>query len=199
MKKNLIKNLAQKIARTLLKICAITYKKEPYKWASGMLMRIYSDNRMLLNNYQHRWRTAQGFKELLKGKEFDYLLGIPTVGIAPAASLAQLMDKHLLVNMGEYFIDYPNDLWGNKLNKETRWVSAMKAMLTDNNINIIVTYGTEMIPYGVQLANITKLPFAYLRNNLRIMVKANKLKVYYLKVLFLLLFLMEINPQKLKY
>ena len=164
--KNTIQKLAQKIARTLMYIGAIKYKKDgnPYKWASGMLMRMYNDNRLLLGSYKHRWRIAMGFKYLLSGKNIDHVLGISTAGIAPAATLAQLMGKGLLINTGEKFLLYDSNLWQeflyDNINKKENGLIKFRGKYT-----IIMVYGTEIIPYGVQLANILKLPFAYIRKN----------------------------------
>jgi len=164
--KNTIQKLAQKIARTLLHIGAIKYKKDgnPYKWASGMLMRMYNDNRLLLGSYKHRWRIAMGFKNILKNQNVNihHVLGISTAGIAPAATLAQLMGKGLLINTGEKFLLYDSNLWQkflyDNVNKKENGLIKFREKYT-----IIMVYGTEIIPYGVQLANILKLPFAYIR------------------------------------
>lgn len=159
--KKLVSNwLARKIARTMLFIKATTFKKlteEPYKWACGMSMRIYNDNRMMLGNFKHRLRIARGFIKLIheEGIHPDFIIGTMTSGIAPAASVAQFLKKKLLINYkGEYFIFEPK-LW----NKEVLKVFENEG----NNPNLIISTSPFAIPHGVQYANKLGIGFAYTR------------------------------------
>ncbi len=152
--------LAGKIARTMLLIKATTFKKlteEPYKWACGMLMRIYNDNRMMLGNYKHRMRIAQGFINLIEKRkiEFSYLIGTVTSGIAPAATVAQLMNKKLLINhKGDYFV------YSEKLCDE---LILEKIRKQNSQPNLVISTSPFVIPHGVQYANELKIGFAYTR------------------------------------
>ena len=147
--------LAIKIARTMLLIKATTYRKEAYKWASGMLMHIYNDNRMMLGNYWHRIRIAKGFIEKFKQYNVapDYILGTSMSGIAPATSVAQMMDKKLLINQNGNFYLYETDLMEKYHLK----------MIANGKVDAIVSIDAMMIPHGVQYANKLKVGFAYMR------------------------------------
>ena len=159
MKKFLSKDwLARKIARTMLLIKATTFKKlneEPYKWACGMMMRIYNDNRMMLGNYMHRMRVAKGFVDLIYWKKIkpDFIIGTMTSGIAPATSVAQLMKKKLLVHNEEVYLVYNSQLW------DKDYVKNLKSYSPD----LIIASSSTTIPIGVQYANELKVGFAYVR------------------------------------
>jgi orotate phosphoribosyltransferase len=141
----------------MLLIKATTFKKlkeEPYKWACGMSMRIYNDNRMLLGNFNHRKMIADGFINLIKQKNIhpDFIIGTVTSGIAPAASVAQFLGKKLLINHeGNYFL-YPAILYEKKLVKQFK-----------NYCDIVITNSPMAIPYGIQYANQLGVSFAYMR------------------------------------
>ena len=160
------KNLARVIARTMLFIKATTYREEPYKWASGMMMHIYNDNRMMLGLFSHRWRVAQGFVAKIRGLNIfvDYILGTSMSGIAPATSVAQIMKKQLLINDGGKFYLYEENL----LDKKTlhfAWFKILLKKTAEKKLDYaIVTTSPLAIPYGVQYANKLKVGFAYIRN-----------------------------------
>ncbi len=162
-----LKSLARILGRTMLLIKATTYRSEPYKWASGMLMHIYNDNRMMLGVYSHRWRIAAGFAELIKGHKVSptYILGTSTAGIAPATSVAQYMKKKMLINEGGKFYLYEEGL----LKSETfkyQWFKEFSTIKPgDRSRYAIVTTSPLAIPYGVQYANEFKVGFAYVRKN----------------------------------
>lgn len=146
----------------MLYIKATSYRKLPkpaYKWASGMLMRIYNDNRMMLHYYSHRMRIGVGFRELIKllvktaENHVLHILGTSTSGIAPAATVAQLMKKKLLINHKGKFYIYENDLCSRNL------IGLIKSWKPD----AIVSTTPFAIPYGVQYANALKTGFAYIR------------------------------------
>lgn len=147
--------LGKKIAQAMLNIGATTYRNEPYKWASGMLMHVYNDNRMLLGNYRHRLYVTLGFAHKVGRSALppDYILGTSMSGIAPAASLSQHMDLPLLIRDGSLFFLYEPDLMDVELREEIR----------SANVDAIVSFGPKLIPYGVQYANEAKTGFAYVR------------------------------------
>ena len=149
--------LARKIARAMLQIGATVYKsllEEPYKWACGMYMRIYNDNRMLLADYQHRMLVAKGFIKTIieKGVNPNFIIGTMTSGIAPATSVAQLLKKELLINYESSYFVYPQKLWDQKTLEQIR-----------GSAEIIITNSPLAIPYGIQYANELSMPFAYMR------------------------------------
>ena len=71
-------NFSKEIAKVSLETGAIRLEPEnPFLWASGYLMPIYNDNRLLLGNAKHRQLIAEGFQEIIKSKkiEFDVVAG----------------------------------------------------------------------------------------------------------------------------
>jgi orotate phosphoribosyltransferase len=148
----------------MLFLKATSYRKppaEPYTWASGMKMRIYNDNRMMLGCYKHRIRISFGFRALInllikpskKNSDDLYILGTSMAGIAPAASVAQLMNKKMLINHNDQFYLFESNL----VNKKTL------GQMRSENADAIVSTIPFAIPYGVQYANKLKIGFAYIR------------------------------------
>lgn len=153
--------LAKKLARTMLFIKATTYRnpsEKPYIWACGMPMWIYNDNRMMLSNFKHRMRIALGFKHIIQEKNInpDYIIGTMTAGIAPAASVAQIMNKKLLINYNGNYLIYKEQLWKKNV------LRVMKNEMSD--FNIVLATSPFAIPHGVQYANKLKVGFAYIRS-----------------------------------
>ena len=92
-------NIAKEIARISLDTGAIKLNpKNPFLWASGYRMPIYNDNRLLLGNSKHRQLITKGFQSILNDKNIsiDVIAGNATAGIAPATSLANLMETPLI-------------------------------------------------------------------------------------------------------
>ena len=92
-------NYSKEIAKLTLSTGAIKLDPEnPFLWASGYRMPIYNDNRLLLGNSKHRQLIAEGFRSILNNKNIsiDVIAGTATAGIAPATSLANLMETSLI-------------------------------------------------------------------------------------------------------
>ena len=154
--------LARQIAKFMLLIKATTYRlsdEKPYLWACGMFMRIYNDNRMLLGNFLHRMTVARGFVSMIKKKGInpDFIIGTMTSGIAPAGSVAMLMNKKLLVHNGEFYLVYNPKLW------DKDYLKKLKSYSPD----LVISSSPTTIPAGVQYANKLKLPFAYARKEIK--------------------------------
>jgi orotate phosphoribosyltransferase len=145
---------AEKIAETSLKIGSIKLRPaNPFKWASGYRMPIYNDNRMLLGSYEHRMLVATSLASIIKENnlEFDYIAGIPTAGIAPAASLAQVMNKPLIIyDNGEFIESYGN---------------FSQFDFLDDDFDVIASTCPYAISAGVEFANNKKKPFIYVRQS----------------------------------
>lgn len=89
----------EELAKIVLEIGAIKFNPEqPFTWASGYRMPIYNDNRLLLDSVDHRLRVAEGFRSVLKSSaaKVDVVAGTATAGIAPATSLANLLETPLI-------------------------------------------------------------------------------------------------------
>lgn len=92
-------DFSKEIAKISLEIGAVKFDpKNPFLWASGYRMPIYNDNRLLLGNSRHRQLIAEGFRSILNTKNIaiDVVAGTATGGIAPATSLANLLETPLI-------------------------------------------------------------------------------------------------------
>jgi|SRR3989338_3259444 len=89
----------QKIPEILLKLKAVSLRTNPpYKWASGILAPIYTDNRILISYQKERDFIVDSFLRLLnKNKiKFDGFAGTATAGIPWASFLAQKTKKPMV-------------------------------------------------------------------------------------------------------
>lgn len=87
---------AKEVAEILLEIKAVTLRpSEPYRYASGILSPIYTDNRLLMGYPEKRGKIISAMAALLKEKgiEFDLVAGTATAGIPHAAWLAEKTGK----------------------------------------------------------------------------------------------------------
>ncbi|MBI4038072.1 orotate phosphoribosyltransferase [Candidatus Daviesbacteria bacterium] len=93
MKNNL--NTAQRVAKILLEIKAVTLSpQKPYKFVSGMLSPIYTDNRLLMGYPLKRKEITVYMAHLIHelGLYPEIIAGTSTAGIPPAAWLAELLN-----------------------------------------------------------------------------------------------------------
>lgn len=85
---------AARIAGMLLDIGAVILKpNEPFRYASGILSPIYTDNRLIMGFPEHRELVASSWRELLQERKIrpELVVGTATAGIAPAAWLADAL------------------------------------------------------------------------------------------------------------
>ncbi|MBI2036575.1 orotate phosphoribosyltransferase [Candidatus Microgenomates bacterium] len=96
--------VAEKVAKMLLEIKAITLSPQaPYRFTSGILSPIYTDNRLLMG-YPLKRREITGFMaNLIKERNLktDLIAGTSTAGIPPAAWLADLLNLPMVYVRGE--------------------------------------------------------------------------------------------------
>lgn len=88
-------NLAQRVAKLLLEIKAVTLSpNKPYKFVSGIISPIYTDNRLLMSFPLKRKEITIYMANLIheKGLEPEIIAGTSTAGIPPAAWLAELLN-----------------------------------------------------------------------------------------------------------
>lgn len=139
------------IAKEGLGINAIKLSTNPpFTWASGFNMPIYDDNRMFLANPNHRKMIARGFREMIRsqGIPYDMIAGTSTAGIAPAASLADLLNTDLVIfeeNKPYVYHSSTDDIEG--------------------EFDAIASTCPWAIPTGVAIANQKDLPFMYVRQS----------------------------------
>jgi len=90
---------AKRAAEILLEINAVALKpSEPFRYTSGLLSPIYTDNRLLMGYPEKRSEIIDGMIDLLKEKgiEFDVVAGTATAAIPHAAWLAEKTGKPMV-------------------------------------------------------------------------------------------------------
>ena len=88
-----------KIAEILLKVNAVMLRtKPPFRWASGILSPIYTDNRILMSYPKEREFIISSMIKAIKSNKirFDGFAGTATAGIPWAAWLAQKLSKPMV-------------------------------------------------------------------------------------------------------
>lgn len=95
--------MADKIAEILLGLNAVTLRTTlPFRWASGILSPIYTDNRLLMSYPKEREFIVNSIVDMInKNKlEFHGFAGTSTAGIPWAAWLSQKMKKPMVYVRG---------------------------------------------------------------------------------------------------
>ncbi|MCX6802811.1 MAG: orotate phosphoribosyltransferase [Candidatus Diapherotrites archaeon] len=90
---------AENVAEILLEIKAVTLNpSKPYRYASGILSPIYTDNRLLMGYPEQRKKIIGAMAELLEKRKtkFDLVAGTATAGIPHAAWLADKTGKPMV-------------------------------------------------------------------------------------------------------
>lgn len=88
-----------KVSEILLNLNAVILRtKPPFRWASGILSPIYTDNRLLMSYPKEREFIVNSFIKLIKANKIkvDGLAGTATAGIPWAAWIAQKMKKPMI-------------------------------------------------------------------------------------------------------
>jgi orotate phosphoribosyltransferase len=86
-------HIAEQVAELLLSIGAVSFNvKKPFRYTSGILSPMYTDNRLLIS-YPHVWQQIIGFYAAVMEKaefkqKIDCLSGTATAAIPHAAGLA---------------------------------------------------------------------------------------------------------------
>ena len=91
--------MPDKVSEILLKVNAVILRtKPPFRWASGILSPIYTDNRLLMSYPKEREFIVNSFIKLIKANKIkvDGFAGTATAGIPWAAWLAQKMKKPMI-------------------------------------------------------------------------------------------------------
>ena len=91
--------MKDKIAEILLELEAVKLSTEPpFKWTSGILSPIYTDNRVLMSFPKQREIVIDAFIKLIKKNriEFDGVAGTATAGIPWAAWITQKLDRPMI-------------------------------------------------------------------------------------------------------
>ena len=91
--------MPDKVSEILLKVNAVVIRtKPPFRWASGILSPIYTDNRLLMSYPRERDLIIDSFIKLIKSNKIkvDGFAGTATAGIPWAAWLAQKTKKPMV-------------------------------------------------------------------------------------------------------
>ena len=89
--------LAAIIARDLLSLRAVVLRPdEPFRWASGRLSPVYTDNRLTLGSPAVRGRLVDGFRQLAAEFDVTLIAGTATAGIPHATLLADRLGLPLV-------------------------------------------------------------------------------------------------------
>lgn len=91
--------ISYQAAEILLKIKAVTLSpQKPYRYTSGILSPIYTDNRIICSYVQERAQIRRCYEEIIKENKlrFDIIGGIATGGIPHAAWLADILKAPLI-------------------------------------------------------------------------------------------------------
>jgi len=86
-------------AKILLKIKAVSLRTNPpYKWVSGILAPIYTDNRLLMSYPKERNFIINSFLKIIKEKNLnpDVIVGIATSGIPWASWVADRLNLPMI-------------------------------------------------------------------------------------------------------
>lgn len=122
----------KEIAKILLKIKAVTLRTEPpFKWVSGILAPIYTDNRLLMSYPKERDTIIKSFLKIIKEKNLkpDVIAGIATSGIPWAAWIA---DK---LNLPMVYIRKKQKGYGKENLIEGRLEKGEKALIIEDLIS----------------------------------------------------------------
>ena len=89
---------AQKVAALLFESGAVSFRtSRPFKFTSGILSPVYSDNSLLISDVAKREKIANFFVEKIKKiKNVDVVAGVATAGIPHAAFVAQKLELPLV-------------------------------------------------------------------------------------------------------
>ncbi|MBI2559065.1 orotate phosphoribosyltransferase [Candidatus Woesearchaeota archaeon] len=96
--------MPDKIAEILLNANAVILRtKPPFRWASGILAPIYTDNRILMSYPKERDFIVNSFIKLLRKNKikFDGFAATATAGIPWAAWISQKLKKPMVYVRGE--------------------------------------------------------------------------------------------------
>ena len=95
--------IAKEIAKMLLDIKAVTINvQKPFRYTSGILSPIYTDNRMIISYPEHRTKITEAFVKKIQKKniQFDIIGGTSTAGIPYAAFLAEKLHAPMVYIRG---------------------------------------------------------------------------------------------------
>lgn len=88
---------AEQTARILLSIGAVSFSlQKPYRWVSGLLAPIYTDNRLLMGFPSERKQIVGFLTQKAKPIDCTVIAGIASAGIPFASWLSDALDKPMV-------------------------------------------------------------------------------------------------------
>ena len=117
--------MADKISEILLSVNAdVLRTKPPFRWASGILSPIYTDNRLLMSYPKERELIINSFIKLIKKNKlkFDGFAGTATAGIPWAAWLAYKLRKPMVYVRSEAKDHGKENMVEGKIEKSKRYI-----------------------------------------------------------------------------
>lgn len=165
MKKITEAKIAEKVAKILLKLDAITLNpKKPYRYASGILSPVYTDCRVLMAYPDKRKRIRNLYIDAVKksGVSFEVVAGTATAGIPHAAWIADKLNLPMVYVRGKVKDHGKENLMegiiknGQKAIVIEDLVSTGESAITSANAvrsaGGIVSYVFSIITYGMKIA-----------------------------------------------
>src|SRR3989344_1906340 len=183
--------MPDKIAEILLKVNAVMLRTNPpFRWVSGILAPIYTDNRLLMSHVREREFIVNSFIRMIKKNKlkFDGFAATATAGIAWAAWLSQKLKKPMVYVRSETKDHGKENLIEGKIEESKSYIVVEDLISTGsssiNTINAlrekgavvehciaIFTYELEKAKNNFQNANVKLLTLTNFTNLVKIALK----------------------------
>ena len=160
--------MTDKIADILLKVNAVMLRtRPPFRWASGILSPIYTDNRVLMSYPKEREFIVDSFIKLInKNKiEFHGFAATATAGIPWGAWLAQKLEKPMVYVRGDAKDHGRENLIEGKVDEGKKYIvvedlistgsSSLKTINAIRSKNAMVEYCIAIFTYELEKAQKT--------------------------------------------
>ncbi len=136
--------MPDKIAEILLNLNAVMLRtKPPFRWASGILSPIYTDNRLLMSYPKEREFIVNSFVKMIEKEKIkaDGFAGTAIAGIPWAAWIAQKMNKPMIFVRSESKDHGKENMVEGKLEEGKKYIVVEDLISTGtsslNTINVI--------------------------------------------------------------
>ena len=157
--------MPDKISEILLNLNAVMLRtKPPFRWVSGILAPIYTDNRVLISHPKEREFIVNSFIKLIKKNKikFDGFAGTAIAGIPWAAWLAQKLKKPMIYVRSETKEHGKENLIEGKIEENKTYIVVEDLISTGNSSintinavrekNCIVEYCIAIFTYELEKA-----------------------------------------------
>ena len=157
--------MPDKISEILLNLNAVILRTRlPFRWASGILSPIYTDNRILMSYPKERDFIVNSFIKLIKQNKikFDGFAGTATAGIPWAAWLSQKLKKPMVYVRSEAKEHGKENLIEGKIEENKRYIvvedlisaggSSINTINAVRGKNAVVEYCIAIFTYELEKA-----------------------------------------------